>query len=191
MKMQARTWLLKDWLLNCTETNPVDGLTSLTERAAESRNEGRHDGVNQVLAHDQTCETTCWARMGPKFTRLLWLVLAVQLLILYKISSNSKVEDIERHADALQPQNLRRSSLHARAEAEAPTASKRSLHNPLPGVHMVYMYANGTDPAVSGPRAQFGGPVSGKTSSAVVAVLEQTVSKHNSPLCVEILLAAA
>jgi hypothetical protein len=33
--------------------------------------------------------------------------------------------------------------------------------DPMPNIHMVYMYANGTDPGITTARARFGGPVKG------------------------------
>ncbi len=45
------------------------------------------------------------------------------------------------------------------------SANPESTHSydvdPLPGVHMVYMYANGSDPGISLARERFGGPRGG------------------------------
>jgi hypothetical protein len=38
--------------------------------------------------------------------------------------------------------------------------------DPMPGVHMVYMYVNGSDPAVSRARERYGGTKAGRTDCA-------------------------
>lgn len=67
-------------------------------------------------------------------------------------------------------------ALLARHDAEAlrDFASYSPSEDPLPGVDMVYMYVNGSDPRVAGPRAALGGTVSG----AVRFFLHQPFCAH-------------
>jgi hypothetical protein len=54
--------------------------------------------------------------------------------------------------------------------------------DPMPGVHMVYMYVNGSDPGVAIPRAKFGGSATGEEVSCVCR-LTDAVRVHNPRRC--------
>lgn len=57
--------------------------------------------------------------------------------------------------DVIQPTRPTLRRQHARSRPAQPPLPMGE--DPLPGVHMVYMYANGSDPGIAGPRAAFGG----------------------------------
>ena len=65
---------------------------------------------------------------------------------------------LERHLSLTAPPETTEGLLQ-RHESEV--YEKLTDANPLPGVQMVYMYVNGSDPNVSAARARFGGTVSG------------------------------
>jgi hypothetical protein len=98
--------------------------------------------------------------MPINIRRVLWAALAMQLLVLYNIKAGSPAEGEQRDSAAALAESGRNRFTHLRAET--PATSMVYLHDPLPGVHMVYMYANGSDPGISGPRAEFGGPSNGE-----------------------------
>ena len=51
------------------------------------------------------------------------------------------------------------------------TPSEAVSDDPMPGVHMVYMYVNGSDPKVSQQRRKYGGSAKGRS-------LDMAVTKH-------------
>ena len=84
-------------------------------------------------------------------------------------------------ATALQvPRGVRgraQQQLPPRNASKVPTNANYFLEDPLPGVHMVYMYANGSDPAIAMKKPLFGGAAGG--ASPLVAT--RPVSRSRPP----------
>jgi hypothetical protein len=91
----------------------------------------------------------------------LVLILGIQLLVL--------LHNPRGEAPVVNPEPLLRtavrgsvaSALTAAVEQHSGAPPNKYDYDPLPGVHMVYMYANGSDPRLAGPREMFGGPKGG------------------------------
>ena len=95
------------------------------------------------------------------FLVLCWPAL-VTLFVVRMFKQQPSDMQLERRLSAVPPPETREGLLHRHdAEVYEPLTDA----NPLPGVQMVYMYVNGSDPGVAGPRAFYGGSTSGGHST--------------------------
>ncbi len=94
-------------------------------------------------------------------------IVAVQLLIIRLFASDSNTSDRDpgrelRRRDTALISSAQTGALLADGWSKPQPSLPRRLSptdvDPLPGVHMVYMYANGSDPGIASVKPQYGGP---------------------------------
>lgn len=104
--------------------------------------------------------------MANKSLLALCCLLAVQSVVMWRmITKNSsgvkpEVEYDPPNSDPLQE------AWNAMVRSDSTFVWDPNGPDPMPGVHMVYMYANGSDPAVARAREEFGGSATRTFSTA-------------------------
>jgi hypothetical protein len=91
--------------------------------------------------------------------------IAVFVVLLWPSGSSNTVGGSDAALGGPQPKpvTLKRALVRDRAADNSGSSGIPGIKaiDPLPNIHMVYMYANGTDPGITNARARFGGPVKG------------------------------